>query len=399
MRGEVAIVGYGETPVSRARVDKGEQRLTAEEYYAWAMELTLNNCGLTKQDFDGQGLGVIGAIWPHSEIWSAEIVQNLGISPKLLLRADHGGASAAALLLQSAFAIHSGLVDIVLCLGADAPMSVQNGSGLRTWRYELDHLIPYGMMGPNSMIAFVMQRHMFQYGTKREQFGKISVAQRYNAGLNPNAYLRNPITIDDYLKSRPISDPILLLDAVISVNGGLGFVVASAKKAKQLTEKPVYLLGFGEKHNYSHGSIYQPDVTVTGVTQAARDAFKMAKAKQEEISFFQPYDDYTAIVLMQFEDAGFCKKGDGGKFVENNDLTLKGDLPTNTGGGQLSAGQPGMAGGFVHVVEAVRQLKDEAGGRQVKGAEFGFVTGLGGLTFGGNLVNSFALILSSEVPK
>ncbi len=399
MRGEVAIVGYGETPVSRARVDKGEQRLTAEEYYAWAMELTLNNCGLTKEDLEGQGLGVIGALWPHSEIWSTEVVQNLGVSPKLLLRADQGGASAAALLLQSAFAIQSGFVDLVLCLGADAPLSIQDGTFSRTWRYELDYLIPFGMMGPNSMIALVMQRHMYQYGTRREQFGRISVAQRYNASLNPNAYLKNPITIDDYVKSRPISDPILLLDAVISVNGGLGFVVASAKKAKQLTEKPAYLLGFGEKHNYSHGSKYQPDITVTGVAYAARDAFEMAQVKHKEISFFQPYDDYSSIVLIQFEDAGFCKKGEGGKFVENNDITFKGDLPTNTGGGQLSAGQPGMAGGFVHVVEAVRQLRGEGGSRQVKEAKVGLVTGLGGLAFGGNLVNNFALILSSEASK
>ena len=392
MRGEVAIVGYGETPVSRANVDKGEQRLTAEEYYSWAAELALESAGLSKDDLEGQGLGVIGAEWPHSEIWSTEIVQNLGLNPKLLLRADHGGANAAALLVQSSMAIHSGLVDTVLCVGADSPMSIQNGASSRTWRYELDYERPFGMMGPNSMVALIMRRHMHQYGTKPEQTGKISVTQRFHASLNPNAYLKTPIKLDDYLNSRLISDPIRLLDACISVNGGLAFIVTSRRKARRLTDKPVYVLGFGENHTHSRA-----DVTITGIADASRDAFKMAKVRKSEISFFQPYDDYSIIVLVQLEDAGFCKKGDGGKFVEQTDLTLNGQLPVNTGGGQLSAGQPGMAGGFVHIVEAVRQLRGEGGKRQVKNARTGLVTGLGGLAFASNFANYYTLILSSEV--
>lgn len=395
MKNEVAIVGVGETPFSRGRLDKGEVRLTAEEYLAWAADLALKDAGLSKKDLDGQGLAVCGSEWPHSEIWSAEVAQNLGVSPKLLLRSDHGGMSGVALLVQSALAIRAGFVDFVLVVGADSPMSME-GPGSRTWRYELDFMKPFGMMGPNSLVAFMMRRHMHEYGTKPQHTGKIAVAQRHHATLNPNAYLKAPMTVEDYMKSRFIADPIRLLDACILVNGGVAYVVASREYSKKMNMKSVPVLGFGEHHNYYGNSRNRIDVTTTGAVIATRDAYKMANLSPKDISFFNPYDDYTIIVLMQLEDADFCKKGEGGKFVENIDLTVKGQLPINTNGGQLSAGQPGMAGGLTHIVETVRQLRDEAGQRQVKDAKYGLATGLGALAYGGTLVNSGAVILGRE---
>jgi len=383
--GNVAITGYAETPFSRARTDKGEPRLTAEEYYAWALELLLKQTGLEKKDLVGQGVGVAGSEWPHSEIWSAEVVQNLGLEPKLLVRADHGGANAAALLVQGALAIHAGYVEHFLLIGADAPMSI-TAPASRTWRYEEDYMKPFGMMGPNSMIAMVMRRHMHQYGTKLEHFGKISITQRTHASLNPNAYL----------KSRLISDPLRLLDICIWVNGGFALLLSSKNLARKITDKPINVLGFGEWHNYLGGSVQQPDVTITGIKPAAEQAFKMSGTTPKQMSFFQPYDDYTVVVLLQIEDSGFCRKGEAGKFVEGTDITYQGQLPINTSGGQLSAGQAGMAGGFLHFVEAVRQLRGEAGGRQVKDAKRGLVTSLGGLAFGGNLIHAYAVVLEAE---
>jgi acetyl-CoA acetyltransferase len=393
--GEVAIVGIGETPFSRGRVDKGELRLTAEEYYAWAIELALRDAGLSKKDLDRQGLAVCGSEWPHSEIWSAELAQNLGLTPKLLLRGDSGGMNGAGLLIQSALAIRRGFVDLVLCVGADAPLSME-GAGSRTWRYEQDFMKPFGMMGPNSIISFVMRRHMHQYLTKPEQTGKIAVTQRYNAMLNPNAYLRTPITLEDYMKSRLIADPVRLLDCCILVNGGSAFIVVSKERAKNISENSIPIKGFGELHNFYEGSPNNPDVTVTGLKVAAKQAYDMAGVKPSQVDVFEAYDDYTIIVLMQLEDAGFCKKGQGGKFVEDNDIGLSGQLAVNTSGGQLSAGQPGMAGGFTHIIEAVRQLRGQGGQRQVGDAKVALVSGLGGLAFGGSLLNSAAVILGAE---
>jgi len=390
----VVITGYAETPFSRARVDKGEPRLTVEEYYAWALELILQQTGLEKKDLKGQGVGVIGSEYPHSEIWSAEVVQNLGLEPKFLVRADHGGANAAALLVQGALAVNAGFVDHFLMIGADAPLSITTPS-TRTWRYEEDYMKPFGMMGPNSMMAMVMRRYMHEYGVKLEHFGKISITQRQHAVLNPNAYLRKPLTMEEYLNARLISDPLRLLDICIWVNGGFAVLLSRSEKAKEITDKPVKILGVGEWHNHEAENQLK-DITKTGIKIAAEQAFKMSGKEPKDMCFFQPYDDYTVAVLMQIEDAGFCKKGEGGKFIEETDISYKGELPINTSGGQLSAGQAGMAGGFLHIVEAVRQLRGEAGERQVKDAEIGLITALGGLAFGGTFIHNYALILGGE---
>ena len=399
MKGRVAIVGYGETPYTRPRAERGQPRLTAEEYASWAMELALSSAGLSKSDFDGQGLGVTGTIYPHAEIWSAEVAQNLGITPKMIIRADQGGAAAASLLIQGALAINAGLVDMFLCIAADAPLSMPtaSASGARTWRYENDYMLPFGMMGPNSIFAFIMKRHMHQYGTKREHTGKIAITQRYHASMNPVAYLKAPMTMDEYLSSRVIADPIHLLDCCIPVNGGLAFILASKEKAKQITDKPVYLLGFGECHNYTHGSKNRPDITYLGIVKAAPEAYKMAGIEPKDASFVEIYDDYTIAVLMQLEDLGFCKKGEGGKFVEQTDISIHGQLPVNTHGGQLSAGQAGIGGGCSHIVEAARQLREEAGQRQVKDAKIGVVTAIGGLAYGVNLVHNAVMVFGKEV--
>ncbi len=389
-----AVAGYGETPVSRARSDKGEARLSVQEYAAWAVESALADAGLEKKDLDGQGLAVTGTAYPHSEIYSGEVAQDLGISPKLLIRSDAGGNSGASLLHLAGLAVSSGEVDMALCVGADTPMSISIPGAVREWRYEADFQKPFGMMGPNSQFAFVAMRHMYQYGTQPEDLGKIAVTQREHAMKNPNAYLKSPLTMEQYLGSRMIADPVRLYDACIQVNGGLAFIVASEEKAKQFSrDKVVWVLGIAEADNYQSGSSLSPDITHLGIAESARRAFSQSGVERKDIDFIQAYDDYTLAVLMQIEDAGFCKKGEGGRFVGEHDLSVKGDLPLNTGGGQLSAGQPGMAGGFVHIVEGVRQLRGEGGKRQVQAASLGLVTAIGCLGYGNSLVNTTVAVL------
>jgi acetyl-CoA acetyltransferase len=389
-----SIIGYGETPVSRARVDKGEAKLSIQEYFAWASELAIMDAGLEKKDLDGQGIGVTGAAFPHSEIYSPEVVQDLGFSTSLTLRADGGGMGGASLLYQAGAAVTSGVVDFVLCLGADTPMNINTPGAVRTWRYETDFQKPFGMMGPNSQFAFILKRHMHQFGTRVEDLGKIAVTQRNHAIKNPNAYLKTPLSLEQYLGSRMIADPIRMFDACIQVNGGFSFIVSSNEKAKQLgkSESQVKVLGIAESDNYFHPSMLRPDITYLGIASSAKKAFEKGGIKRSEVNFFQPYDDYTIAVLMQLEDAGFCKKGEGSNFVRDHDLSINGDLPVNTGGAQLSAGQAGMAGGMVHIVESIRQLRGEGGERQVKDARIGVATGIGAIAYGNSLVDSMTMI-------
>ncbi|MCL4519268.1 MAG: thiolase family protein [Thaumarchaeota archaeon] len=234
---------------------------------------------------------------------------------------------------------------------------------------------------------------MQEFGTKDTQLGKIAVQQRENASNNPNSYLKKRITIEDYLTSEVISDPIRKLDCCIRVNGGLGVILARKDIAVKLTDKPVFLKGIGGSFNYSYGDSNQPSITHSGFREASRICSEIAGIKPEDCSLYELYDDYTIMTLVEMEDLGLCKKGEGGKLIERSDLSPTGDLPLNTGGGLLSSGQPGLAGGFVPLVEAVRQLQFEAVGRQVPDAVTAVVTGGGGLAFGKNLTNCMTAIL------
>ncbi len=401
MRGEVAIVGYGRTPYSRAK--PGERIYTIDEYLAWAADLALSKAGMSKNDFDGQGLGVAHAEASHTVNWSAAVAETLGISPRVLLRGDQGGATAAALLTRAAAMIHAGIVDRVLVMGADTPLTIPSvAPGLplspeRTRGVFWDFQGPFGVMGANSQFALVQTRYMHQYRIRSEQLGKIAVTTRYHASLHPGAIYRKPFTMEEYLGSRVLSDPVRLLDCVPMVNGGLAYIVTSAKTAAKITDKPVYLLGFGEVSNYYQGSRTRPDITFTGFAQAAPEAFKMAGVNHGDVDVFEPYDDYPMVVLIQIEDYGFCKKGEGAKFVEERDLRFSGDFPISTDGGQLSGGQPGGAiGGFMPIIEAATQLRGEAGERQVKNAAVAAVSGFGGMTYARNNRSCVTLILGSE---
>ncbi|RZL86560.1 MAG: thiolase family protein [Variovorax sp.] len=401
MPADVAIVGYGRTPYSRAK--PGEPVLSVDEYIAWAADLALQKAGMSKNDFDGQGLGVSHAEVAHTVNWSAATAENLGISPQALLRADQGGASAASMLIRAAAMIRAGVVDRVLVVGADTPLNIPSvAPGLplspeRTRGVYWDFQGPFGVMGASAQFGLVQTRYMHQYDLTPEQLAKIAVTTRYHASLNPGAIYRTPITVDDYLKSRVLSDPIRLLDCVPIVNGGLAYIVTSAETARTLTDRPVYLLGAGEANNYYHGSRTLPDITTTGFAQAAPQAMKMAGVAHKDIDFLEPYDDYPFIAMMTIEDYGFCKKGEGGRFVEEHNLCFNGDFPLSTDGGQLSGGQPGGAiGGFMPLVEAVTQLRGEAGARQVPGATIGAACGFGGIPYGRPGRSCISLILGTE---
>ncbi len=401
MRGEVAVVGYGRTPFSRAK--PGEPVLTVDEYLAWAADLALKRAGMSKRDFDGQGLAISHSEVAHTVNWSAAVAEGLGITPKVLLRGDQGGASAGALLIRAAAMIKAGIVDRVLVIGADTPLNIPSvAPGLplspeRSRGVFWDFQGPFGVMGATAQFGLIQTRYRHEFSLTDEQLAKVAVTTRFHASLNPGAIYRTPITVEEYLNSRVLSSPLRLLDCVPIVNGGMAYVVTSAATARTLTDRPAYLLGFGEVSNYYHGSRTNPDVTRTGFVQAAPEAFRMAGVRHEDIDLFQPYDDYPFIVVMQIEDSGFCKKGEGGRFVEERNLRFDGDFPLSTDGGQLSGGQPGGAiGGFAPILEAATQLRGEAGERQVKDVSKVMSIGFGGIPYGRPGRSCVSMIFGSE---
>ena len=399
---DVAIIGTGRTPYSRAK--PGETRYTVDEYIAWAADLALQQAGLTKNDFDDQGLGVAHAETAHTVNWSAATAETLGISPQILLRADQGGASAASMLIRAAALIRAGIVDRVLVVGADTPLNIPSAApGLplspeRTRGVYWDFQGPFGVMGATAQFGLVLNRYMHQFpGLNVGTLGKIAVNNRFHASLHPGAIYRKPFTVEEYMESRMLSDPIRLLDCVPIVNGGLAYVVTSGETARKLSDKPVWLRGFGEANNYYHGSRALPDITTTGFARSGPTALKMAGLSHSDLDFFQPYDDYPFISMMTIEDWGFCKKGEGARFIEDHNLRFDGDFPLSTDGGQLSGGQPGGAiGGFMPLIEAVVQLRGEAKERQVKNARIGAACGFGGIPYGRPGRSCISIVLGNE---
>ncbi|HWO43634.1 MAG TPA: thiolase family protein [Candidatus Eisenbacteria bacterium] len=393
IRGQAAIVGIGETPVDRLGSKPGEPQKSTAEYLAWASRLALEDAGLTIKDLDRQGLAAIYTTNHSQPFWPEEVASIVGFTPAVALAGGNGGASSVSLLGHATAVIAAGLVDLVLVIAAAAPFS-EHGRTRAEPMDTRDFEMPYGVMGPNCKISFVMSRYMYESGMTEEHFGKIAVTGRYHASLNPAAYLRKPITIEDYKKSRLISDPIRLYDCVLPANGGKAYILASPNRAKALRQPPVWLLGWGERENPSAGPRYRANPLVTGIAECAETAFAMAGVTRKDIRCLNLYDDYIPIVMLQIEDLGFCKKNDR-EFFEKTDFTFKGDLPIQTSGGMINCGQPSTAGGMLHVIETVRQLRGEAGKRQVANIKYGIATGLGAVNYGKNFGCTAAAILGN----
>lgn len=377
-RKKVLFIGYGSTEYSR----KSEAPLLW--YYAEAIRQALAQTGLKKSDI--RGFSVTTQASPD---YSPHVAEQLGLELDWVLNGDYGGAGGVMSVRRAADAIEAGHIDVAVLVGGNSfDRSLVHQRLLEYQRANYVDVFGYG--GPNTLMALVQRRHMEQYGTTLEQLGKIAVAQRENARLNPQALLRDPMSLEDYLNSRMISDPIRLLDCVMPCSGAECVVLASEERAREITDKMVYLVTDAEAVNAQVGDML-PDKTTTGMTIVGKRLF--SEVAREQIDMYEIYDDYPIAVLIQIEDLGCCGKGQGGRFVAQRDLTFKGDFPLNTGGGQLSVGQAGLGGGFLHIVEALRQLRGEGGPRQVKKAEWALVTGIGWLAYGRNLICMAGLVM------
>ncbi len=371
LKNQAAAIGFAELkPLKDAPPDLTPlmlmARLTAE---------AIADAGLAKSDIDGFLVGMPTA--DPGFIYPASAAEVLGINPRMLNVVDIGGASAAGMIWRAAAAIQAGMCSAVLCIVADLNRVGDQKVPVVSIQREFE--APYGNIGANCGYAMIANRHMYEYGTTARQMAKVAVDQRKNALKNPlAAFGDKPLTIDDVLNSRMIVDPLHLFEIVSPCSGGSAVIVASPEVAKRAKNPPVWLLGAGEYSN--HSSItYAPSLTESPIKPAADTAFKMAGIERKDVDLVCPYDCYTITVLVTLEDAGFCKKGQGGPFAAEHDLSYAGDFPCNTHGGQLSFGQPGLGGGMSHVVEGIRQLMGRGEGRQVKDAALAYVNGNGGI--------------------
>ena len=348
---------------------------SAHWFIGHAVDALVKASGVPNAQIDGLCLSSF-SLAPDTAVG---VTQHLGLSPRWLDHMPTGGASGVMCLRRAARAVQAGDADVVACVAADTNHVDSFRQTLGSFSdFSRDATYPYGSGGPNSIFAFITANYMRTYGATREDFGRIAVAQRSNALLNPNAMFKKPLTLSEYLAARPISDPIHLFDCVMPCAGAEAFLVMSDERARDLGLPHAVIRAAIERHN----AFSSDPVMVRGGWLADRDdLYAQAGAKPADIDFIQTYDDYPVIVMMQFEDLGFCSKGEASAFVQSNTMTHDGSFPNNTSGGQLSAGQAGAAGGFLGMTEALRQLTDAAGPRTVPDAQLGLVAGFGMVTY------------------
>ncbi len=365
--GNIAIAGVYEHP-SRFSPDKTEFQIMAE-----CAKGALDEAGLKIGDVDG----LFGASMTMGMMGIVDLAEYLNLKPNYLDGTNIGGSSFVAHVTHAAAAINAGMCEVALILyGSTASSnSVAIGTGGRGGSSPGESFTsPYGMTTVGSY-AMYANLHMERYGTTSEQLAEIAVAMRHHASLNPNAKMRQPITVDDVMSSRVISTPLHLLDCCIISDGGGAVVVTSLDRAKDLAKKPVVLLGAGEAA--THQEIGSSDLLTIAAKQSGERAFAMAGVTHDDIDLAMIYDSFTITVLATLENLGFCKPGEGGDFVTGGRIQLGGALPVNPDGGGLSSNHPGMRGIFL-VIEAVKQLRGEGDARQVAGAELACVHGTGG---------------------
>lgn len=372
LRGKVAIVGAADTEVGVV------PHMSATGLCVDAINLALDDAGLAKGDVDGLVTcnSMAEPYLSHAEM----VAEYLRIYPRYCFSAGAGGGTSFAVLHHAASAIATGICETVVISMADSLRSGMTRERAMTTQSSAGHPqfeSPYGPTVP-AFYALIARAYMETYGATVEQLAAVAVNSRNHAQLNPHAQMRTPITVDDVLASRMIADPLHLLDCSLVSDGGAAVVLMSAERAADMKHPPVYLLGAGEGHGHEHIS-QAHSLTSSAAADSGGRAYEMAGLGPKDIDVAELYDCFTPVVLIELEDLGFCKKGEAGAFVEAGHLAFNGSLPTNTHGGLLSHCHSGNPGSMFALTEAVRQLRHEAGERQVEGAGTALVHAQGGV--------------------
>ncbi len=365
LRGKAAVVGVAESDLGE--VGPG---LTPLDLIGQAALRALDDAGLEKGDVDG-----LFSASAYYHMPTLSVGEYLGIRPRYADATNVGGSSFVSHLLHAAAAVEAGLCEVALIAYGSTQRS--GGGRLVSGSEPLPYEAPYRPRYPVSMYALAASRHMHQYGTTREQLAEVAVAARRWAKLNPRAFMRGDLTVEDVLASRMVSSPLSVRDCCLVTDGGGAAILTSAERAKDLRKMPIYLLGAGEAH-WHHNISQMPDLTVTAAAESGPRAYSVAGVGPEDVDVAMLYDAFTINTVLFLEDLGFCAKGEGGAFVSEGRIAPDGELAVNTSGGGLSYNHPGMYG-LLLVVEAVRQLRNECGERQVEGANVALVHGNGGV--------------------
>lgn len=342
-----AIVGVG------AATQWAAPGRTPLDQLSEAVSYALADCGLTLRDVDGLFVGSSNHFMPV-----LSVAEHLGLSPRFAESTSVGGASFVQHMLTAAMALEAGLCEVaLLCYGSN--QRTESGR-LVTMSEPQPYEAPYDPRYPVMGFALAAARHMHEYGTTRAQLAEVAVAARKWAAHNPEALERAPLSIDDVLSSRMVHDPLTVRDCCLVTDGGAAIVMTRADRARDMPKPPVYLLGAGAA--YSHRQIASmPDLTTTAAVQSSARAYEMAGVRASDVDVLALYDAFTISTLVYLEDLGFCKKGEGGAFVENGRIAPGGALAVNTNGGGLSCNHPGMYSLFL-IIEAARQIRGDAPG-------------------------------------
>ena len=345
------------------------------------VEVTLNavrDAGLTLEQVDG--LITCNAFAEPIMYHAEAVAEYLGWHPRHCVTVNTGGGTTFMAMQMAAAAIEAGMANTVVVAMADSlrsfmtrdqAMVVQSSSGHP--HYEQ----PYGPTVP-AYYALIARAHMHQFGTTEEQFAEAAVSCRAWASRNPRAQMRDPITVDDVMASRAIADPLKVLDCSLVSDGGAAVVITRGERAQDTAHAPIYMLGYGEGHRYEHISQAR-DLTTSAAQMSGQAAFREAGLTPDQIDLLQLYDCFTPALLIQLEDLGFCAKGEGGPFLASGVTRPGGSKPLNTHGGMLSCCHPGNPGAMFGLTEAIRQLRGEAGERQLADAETALLHAQGGI--------------------
>lgn len=370
LRGKVAIVGVGTAGCGIA------PGFTDIELLEQAAHAAVSDAGMHMSQIDGLATANLNAA-----MWPLNVVEQLGLKPRFTEGTNIGGSAFVAHMQPAARALIAGDCDAVLvCYGSaqrSSTMPRRERLKARTLLDPFPFESPYRPFIPPSAYALMAARHMHVYGTTRRQLAEVAVAARRWAQLNPEAYLRDPLSIDQVLQAPMISDPFTQHDCCLVTDGAAAFVMVRAEQASSMPHVPVHLLSCETAvwHRQISG---MDDLTVTPAAESGPRALRKAGLSPADIDLVQLYDAFTINTILFLEDLGFCRKGEGGAFVEDGAIAPGGRLPVNTNGGGLSCVHPNMYGAFA-VVEAVRQLRGQGGDRQVEGARTALVHGNGGV--------------------
>ncbi|MFD4840914.1 acetyl-CoA acetyltransferase [Achromobacter sp. NPDC058515] len=363
LKGRAAIVGVGMT---QAWINPG---MTSLDQLAASVSAACADAGIEVSDIDGLFASTLSEFMP-----TLSVAEYLGLQPTYMDGTNIGGSSFVGHLLPALLALEAGLCTVAcVCYGSDQR---SQGARLKTLSERMTWEADFAPRNPISGYAMATARHMHQYGTTREQLAQVAVAARAWAGLNPQAHQRDPITVQDVLASRMVSDPLSLLDCCLVTDGGGALILTRADRARSLRQEPVYVLGAGAATTHRQISS-MPDLTATAARHSGERAFAMAGLTPADVDVLQLYDAFTINPILFLEDLGFCRKGEGGAFVSGGRIAPGGELPVNTNGGGLSCCHPGMYGIFA-LAEGVLQLRGQTGKRQVADAQVALVHGNGG---------------------